>query len=123
MKEGIKSYKELVVWQKSVDLVVAVYEITEYYPQAEIYGLMSQMRRAAVSIPSNIAEGRRRGSKKDFCRFLVMAFGSGAELETQVEISKRLPFGKKLNFSKAEDLLSEVMRMLNKMTTTLQATS
>lgn len=123
MKESIKSYKELVVWQKAMDLVVAVYEITDHYPASEIYGLTSQIKRASVSIPSNIAEGRRRSSKKDFCHFLVMAFGSGSELETQIEIVKRLPFGKKLDFNKVDALLDEVMRMLNKMTTTLQANS
>ena len=123
MKENIKSYKELVVWQKSIDLVVDIYEITDQYPKSEIYGLTSQMRRASVSISSNIAEGRRRGSRKDFCHFLVMAFGSGAELETQIEISKKLSFSKKLDFSKTDALLNEVMRMLNKMTTTLQANS
>lgn len=123
MKESIKSYKELVVWQKAMDLVVAVYEITDHYPASEIYGLTSQIKRAAVSIPSNIAEGRRRSSKKDFCHFLVMAFGSGSELETQIEIVKRLPFGKKLNFNKIDALLDEVMRILNKMTATLQANS
>lgn len=112
----LNSYKELIVWQKAVNLVIAVYELTEFFPRSEIYGLVSQMRRSAVSIPSNIAEGRRRGSKKDYRQFLIIAYGSGAELETQVEISKRLPFGKNLKFFKVDALLDEVMRMLNKMT-------
>ncbi len=111
----IHSYKELVVWQKSVELVTKMYELTEDYPKSELYGLISQMRRAAVSIPSNIAEGRRRGTRKDFRHFLLLAYGSGAELETQIEISKRLPFGNGLNFSQVEALLGEVMRMLNAM--------
>lgn len=111
----IHSYKELVVWQKSVELVTKMYELTEDYPKSELYGLTSQMRRAAVSIPSNIAEGRRRGTRKDFRHFLLLAYGSGAELETQIEISKRLPFGNGLNFSQVEALLGEVMRMLNAM--------
>ena len=115
----IHSYKELIVWQKAVNLVIAVYELTEFFPKSEIYGLISQMRRSAVSIPSNIAEGRRRGSKKDYRQFLVIAYGSGAELETQVEISKRLSFGKNLDFSKVNAILDEVMRMLNKMTNNL----
>lgn len=119
----IKSYKDLVVWQKSVELVVAVYELTENYPKSELYGLTIQMRRSAVSIPSNIAEGRRRGTRKDFRHFLTNAFGSGGELETQSEISKRLPFGKNLDFSKVDALLNEVMRMLNRMIANLQATS
>lgn len=120
---SIESYKDLIVWQKAMDLVVAVYELTENYPKTEIYGLTSQIRRCAVSIPSNIAEGRRRSSKKDFCHFLVISFGSGSELETQIEITKRLSFGKELNFDKVDKLLDEVMRMLNKMVSNLQANS
>ena len=119
----IETHKDLIVWQKSMDLVVAVYELTDNYPKTEIYGLTSQMRRSAVSIPSNIAEGRRRSSKKDFCHFLVISFGSGSELETHVEITKRLPFGQNFDFSKTDKLLDEVMRMLNKMISNLQANS
>jgi four helix bundle protein len=111
----LDSYKNLIVWQKAVDLVVEIYNLTETFPKSELYGLVSQMRRAVVSIPSNIAEGRRGGSKKEFRQFVVVAFGSGAELETQIEISKRLAFGELSNFSKAEALLSEVMRMLNRL--------
>ena len=111
----IQSYKDLIVWQKSVELVIVVYDLTDKLPKSEIYGLTSQMRRCAVSIPSNIAEGRRRGTKKDYCQFLIVAYGSGAELETQVEIAKRLPFGKNLDYTKVDSLLDEVMRMLNKM--------
>jgi four helix bundle protein len=76
------------------------------------------MKRSAISIPSNIAEGRRRGSKKDYRQFLIVAYSSGAELETQVEIAKRLPFGESLDFKKVDKLLDEVMRMLNKMINT-----
>ena len=117
----IHSYKDLVVWQKSMELVVAIYDVTDNFPKTEIYGLTSQMRRSAVSIPSNIAEGRRRGSKKDYRQFLIIAYASGAELETQVEIAKRLPFGKNLNYAKVDGLLNEVMRMLNKMTNELNS--
>lgn len=120
---AIETYKDLIVWQKAMDLVVAVYALTENYPKSEMYGLTSQIRRSAVSIPSNIAEGRRRSSKKDFCHFLVISFGSGSELETQLEITKRLPFGKNLDFSTPDKLLDEVMRMLNKMISSLQANS
>ncbi len=86
----VESYKNLIVWQKSMDLVVAIYEITESFPKTEMYGLVSQMRRCAVSIPSNIAEGQRRVGRKDYCHFLSISFGSGSELETQIEIVKRL---------------------------------
>lgn len=119
----IQSYKDLIVWQKSLELVVAVYELTDQFPKSEMYGLTSQMRRAAVSIPSNIAEGRRRGSRRDFRHFLLIAFGSGSELETQIEIVKRLQFGKDIDYHKVDNLLIEVMRMLNKMTSSLQATN
>jgi four helix bundle protein len=115
MEESIHSYKDLIVWQKSTDLAVLIYEITEQFPKSELFGLVSQMRRSVTSIPFNIAEGRRRGSRKDFHQFLTIAYGSGAELEAQIEIVKRLPFGKLLDFMIIESLLLEVMKMLNKM--------
>lgn len=121
-KATINSYRDLIVWQKSMDLVVAIYGLTDKYPGSEIYGLTSQMRRSAVSIPSNIAEGRRRGSRNDFRQFIIIAYGSGAELETQIEISKRLSFGKNIDFTQADDLLNEIMRMLNKMLASLKNT-
>jgi four helix bundle protein len=117
----VHSYKDLIVWQKSLDLVLEIYRLTENFPTDEKYGLTSQMKRSAVSIPSNIAEGRRRGSRKDFRQFLIIAYGSGAELETQLEIAKRLPFGKNLDYILIDQLLSEVMRMLNKMLSSLKA--
>ncbi len=109
------TYKDLIVWQKSIELVIAVYELTENYPKEEIFGLVSQMRRAAVSIPSNIAEGKLRKGEKEFFHFISIAYGSGGELETQVEISKKLQKTKKLDFRKVDLLLEEVMKMLNKL--------
>lgn len=107
-------YRELTVWQKAVDLVVLVYTYTKPFPSDERFGLASQMRRAAVSIPSNIAEGsRRRG--KDTRHFLLIAFGSGSELETQIEVSRRLHYGDEKICVQMEAHLNEVMRMLNKM--------
>ncbi|MEK7618471.1 MAG: four helix bundle protein [Patescibacteria group bacterium] len=91
-------YKNLIVWQKSMELVVEVYKLTSGYPSSEMYGLTSQSRRCSVSIPSNIAEGKRRETDKEFRRFLLISYGSGAELETQIEIARRLSFGKGLNF-------------------------
>src|SRR3989338_1893756 len=102
---NVASYRDLIVWQKSMRLVIAVYELTEDFPRSEIYGLTSQMRRAAVSIPSNIAEGRRKGSRKEFKQFLINAFGSGSELETQTEIAKLLPLSKNLNSKRIDSLL------------------
>ncbi|MFZ2300232.1 MAG: four helix bundle protein [Candidatus Moraniibacteriota bacterium] len=112
----INSYKDLIVWQKALQLVAAVYELTAAFPSQEMYGLTSQMRRAAVSIPSNIAEGSRRSTQKDFRHFLLIAYGSGSELETQIEVVKILPFGKNADFSRVDSLLIEVMRMLNSLT-------
>lgn len=85
------------------------------FPSTELYGLTSQMKRAAVSIPSNIAEGYRRNHNKEYTQFLSISFGSGAELETQMEICKRIPEFQKIDFSRCEKLLDEIMRMLNTM--------
>ena len=111
----IKGYRDLIVWQRAIDLVVAVYKITDLFPKEEMYGLVSQMRRAAISISSNIAEGRGRGTRKDFRAFLRNAFGSGSELETQIELAKRLQFIPIEYDGKAESLLDEVMKMLNRL--------
>ena len=96
-----------------MDMVVKIYELTEQFPKSEIYGLTSQMRRSAVSIPSNISEGSNRSSRKDFKNFLQNAYGSGAELETQIEIAKRMHFGAELLYHQIDGTLSEIMRMLN----------
>lgn len=109
----IHSYKDLIVWQKSMDLIVEVYKLTETFPKSEIYGLTSQMRRSSISIPSNIAEGRLRSTQKDYHLFLVHSYASGAELETQIEIAKRLRFGNISQYKRVDSLLNEVMRMLN----------
>jgi four helix bundle protein len=108
----IQSYKELIVWQKSMELVSLVYGLTALLPRSEQFGLISQMQRAAVSIPSNIAEGRQRGTRKDFVQFLRIASGSLSELETQALIVHR-QFGK--DISHIESLILEVGRMLTSM--------
>lgn len=110
-----KGYKDLIVWQKAMDLSVAIYTLTAQFPREESYGLISQLRRAAISIPSNIAEGSKRGTQKDFKYFLTIAFGSGAELETQIELAKRLSFCNNSDYIKTSTLLSECMKMLNVM--------
>ncbi len=120
-KSVIHSYKDLIVWQRAMELSVAVYTLTEQYPKTEIYGLISQSKRASVSIASNIAEGRLRGGKKEFCQFLLIAYASGGELETQLELVKRLPFGKALSFTDVDRLLLEVMKMLNSMLSSLRS--
>jgi len=113
----------LIVWQKSLDLVECVYRLTEQFPQREIYALSSQMRRAAVSISSNIAEGRSRGTRKDFAHFLHMAFGSASELETQLLIASRLKYGKSHDVDESSLLLLEVSKMLRAMIYKLEARS
>ena len=107
----VKSFKDLIVWQKSRDLAVLVYKLTEGFPKAELYGLTSQMRRAAVSISSNIAEGFNRFHSKEKNQFLSIAFGSGSELESQMEVAKILFAG--LDYKPAAAVLSEVMKILN----------
>ncbi|MDR3762873.1 MAG: four helix bundle protein [Acidobacteriota bacterium] len=87
------SYRDLIVWQKAKALAIFVYRITEEFPKQEIFGLTAQMRRSAVSIPSNIAEGQGRNSKTDFMRFLCIARGSLLELATQIEIALELQLG------------------------------
>jgi four helix bundle protein len=111
----MKTYKDLIVWQKSIQLVEEIYKVTELFPKEEIFGLTSQIRRSAVSIPSNIAEGKMRMTPKEFRHFLIIAYGSGAEIETQIIIAKRLPKTEKLDYSKIDNLLDEIMRMLNKL--------
>ncbi len=115
MSAHVSSPEELLVWQKAVDLSVLVYEITETFPKSEIFGLTSQMRRAAVSVPSNIAEGRRRGTRPDFIHFLHIAHGSLAELETQLLIAKRLSFCTEQKYSHVYGLTTEVGKMLHGM--------
>jgi len=107
------NYEKLTVWQKSMDLVEVIYKETSTFPDSEKYGLISQIRRSAISIPSNIAEGSHRSTKKDFRNFLIIAFGSGAELETQIKIAVRLGFLKEVESINL--LLEEVMKMLNKL--------
>ena len=106
----LKSYRELTVWQKSIDLVAEIYIITSKFPKEEIYGLASQMRRAAISIPSNIAEGSRRKDLPEYLQFLRISDGSSSELETQIIILERIY--PTINHSKAEYLLEEVQKML-----------
>ncbi|MDP3999470.1 MAG: four helix bundle protein [bacterium] len=106
-----KSFKDLIVWQKARDLAVEIYKLTEQFPRSELYGLSNQMRRAAISISSNIAESYHRFHVKEKRQFLYIAFGSGSELESQMEIAKYL--FPKIEYSKAGGLLSETMKILN----------
>jgi len=112
----IQSHKDLIVWQKSMELVKEVYIATSQFPKDEMYGLASQMQRAAVAIPSNIAEGYMRGHRKEYAQFLSISLGSAAELETQVLICTTIHKFVHINFTKIQLLLDEVLKMLFVMT-------
>lgn len=119
----MNSYKDLIVYQKAVELSVAIYRVTEEFPKSEIYGLTSQIRRCVVSIPSNIAEGQRRGSRKEYIQFLRISFGSGAELETQLLISFKIGYLNNDQFNNLNDQLEQIMKMLNKLISVLTKTN
>jgi four helix bundle protein len=110
-KKMIRSYKDLQVWQKAIQIVKKLYIITKEFPKEEIYSLTSQMRRAAVSIPSNIAEGKSRQSIKEYIQFLYIALGSISELETLIVISKELNYIER----KTENELLEELELVGKM--------
>jgi four helix bundle protein len=119
MSEKIVDHRDLKVWKDSIDIVCRLYDLTKTFPPAEQYGLVSQMRRAAVSIPSNIAEGAARASTREFIQFLRISLGSLAELETQIIISERLGFvnhDKELNNSLVtlRKMLSSLIAKLKK---------
>ncbi len=92
MSDAIKSYRDLEVWQRGISLAKTIYEATSNFPTQERFGLINQMRRAAVSVPSNIAEGHARASTVEYCRYVSISMGSIAELETQVIISRELTY-------------------------------
>jgi four helix bundle protein len=110
-------YKELIVWQPAMELVVEIYRGSEGFPREETYGLVAQMRRAAVSIPSNIAEGKGRYTQKEIAQFLINARGSLLELETQIQIANRLAYMKGQETEELTRRCSEVGRLLNGMIT------
>lgn len=115
---SLKSYKELIVWQKSIKLVREIYGITKLFPKEELYCLTMQICRAVISIPSNIAEGALRKNIKEYLQFLRIAFSSSAELETQLIIAKELY--KEIDYTKVDSLLEEVQKMLNTMISKLE---
>jgi four helix bundle protein len=109
----MKTYKELLVWQKSIALCEHIYNVTRKFPTNERYGLVSQMQRSVVAIPSNIAEGFRRGHTTEYIQFLRISYGSGAELETQLYITKKIGYINERIFVTLDKELEEVMKMLN----------
>ena len=106
------THKDLIVWKKGIELVKNIYQITNMFPNSEQFGLISQMRRCAVSVPSNIAEGCGRNSDKELIHFLYIALGSSSELETQIIISVELNFLEKEKATACLNLLNEIIKMI-----------
>lgn len=117
----LKNYKELNVWQKAYDLCLDIYRITKEFPDEERYGLVAQIRRSAVSVPSNIAEGYGRKSISDYVRFLYVAYGSSCELETQVLLSTDLGYIEGNRAGSVRSSIGEVERMLKALIKSLEA--
>lgn len=116
----MKTYKDLLVWQKAILFVTQIYKVVKVFPQEELYGLTSQLKRSAVSIPSNIAEGYGRKSTKDYIRFLQIAMGSIFEIQTQLEISKNLEFVSESSFKELYENSREIERMLSSLISKLR---
>ena len=106
-------YQDLKVWQKAIDLTTVIYQLVKHLPNDERYAISDQMRRAVVSVPSNIAEGRGRGTNKEFVRYLLMSRGSLWELSTQLEICERLHYLDAEQTSGARQMITEVSKMIN----------
>src|SRR5262249_2051625 len=119
-KMALRNYTDLIAWQKAMDLVEAVYRATSDFPSRELYGLPSQLRRAAVSVPSNIAEGEGRRSKREFSHHLSIAHGSLREVETQVLIARRLQYIQDDDMRRLLDLAGEVGRLITGLSKSLQ---
>ena len=116
----IRSYRDLVVWQRAMQVVVEVHVLTREFAKGEAYGLTSQLRRAAVSIPSNIAEGHARGTGREYAHFVSIARGSVAELETQLELSVRLDMAPDERVARARQLTAQVGQMLTRLSQRLR---
>ena len=117
---SVRSYRDLRVWQIGIQVVLATYRLTRLFPRDELYGLVSQMRRAAVSIPSNIAEGHERKSSKEYMKHISIALGSRAELDTQLQIAADLGFCRPNETANLASQLLELGRMLQALYTAIQ---
>ena len=119
----VERYKDLIAWQKAMDLVEAVYRVSGRFPAEERFGLTAQIRRAAVSVPSNIAEGYSRPGRADYIRFLNIARGSANEIETQLLIAERLGFMERDKLTGIVDLVQEVQRILKGLVSSLRSSN
>jgi four helix bundle protein len=109
----VESYRDLKVWERAIQMTLAIYRLTTDFPKEEMFGLTSQIRRAGVSVASNIAEGYGRGSKGEYRQFLAMARGSNLEVQTQLFIATELGYGNGVQLKTTDDLSNEVGKMLN----------
>ena len=109
----MKNYKELLIWQKGIEIVKKIYQLTKQFPSEEKYGLISQITRAAVSISANIAEGSSRNSDKDYARFLQVALGSAFEVQTYLVIAKEMNLAKVKDIEEVEILIEEEIKMIH----------
>ncbi len=109
----MSSYKELIVWQKAIDVSVSVYTVTKTFPKDELFGMVSQMRRSSASISSNIAEGRLRGTRKEYAHFLRIAISSCAELESQMFLSEKVGLINTKECTTITEQITEIMKILN----------
>lgn len=119
--KSVRSFRDLEVWQRSMELTVMVYRLTQKFPREEMFGITSQIRRAAVSIASNIAEGQGRLNTREFRQYLSIARGSNYELQTQMEIARSLGFGDQTLLDEAERISLRIGQMLSKLLSTLKA--
>lgn len=117
----IRDFKDLIVWQKSMYLVEKIYILTKEFPKEELYSLTNQIRRASISVPSNIAEGQQRSSSKEFANFLSIAKGSNAEVQTQLIIASRLGYVKNEQIDEIIQLSNEITKMLNSIISKLES--
>jgi len=117
---AVQNYRELIAWQKAMELAEAVYQVTKAFPRDETYGLASQLRRAAVSIPSNVAEGQGRRSTKEFAHFLGVAYGSLQETETQIVLASRLGYLQDGQETELLEQTAEVGKLINGLTKALR---
>jgi len=115
----VRNYRELIAWQRAMDLVEEVYKSTKEFPREEIYALTGQIRRAAVSIPSNVAEGQGRRSTNEFLHYLSISYGSLREVETQILIAQRLQYINEVKCERLMEMAGEVGRLLNGLMTSL----
>src|SRR5262245_22931485 len=118
----VKSYRELIAWQKAMDLVTVIYQATDQFPQREMFGITNQLRRAAVAVPSNIAEGQGRLGAREFHQFLGIARGSLQEVQTQVKIARRLDYLNDQQCQRIDELSCEVARIVNGLLSSLTTT-